>query len=96
MKKIKKWWSKLKYWKRGLYISLLLYLILNFAYLTWSILNLGEITCPTFEGSICGDIKILGYLIISLVWFFWYFIFIGLPMIFIFIIIGYFKSKNEK
>ena len=96
MKNFKNYWKNLKYWKRGLYLSLLIYFLLNIGYLFWSILALGRITCPTFEGSICGDVVIVGYLIISTIWFFWYSILVGIPLTIIFWIIGLIKSKNDK
>ncbi|MBI2657077.1 hypothetical protein HYX08_00095 [Candidatus Woesearchaeota archaeon] len=90
----KNWWGALSYWKKGFYFSLALFLAINLSYLTWSILSLGEITCPTFSGSICGDTVIIGYMSISLIWFFWYFLLFGIPIIMIFWLVGSYKSKK--
>lgn len=90
--KIKEYWNKSKYWKKGLIIALIIFLLLNVIYLIFSILVFKEIVCPDFGGGFsCG---LLGYLIISFVHFFWYFIFIGLPLIIIFSVVGYFIRRK--
>lgn len=92
MGKIKKFWNKLKYWQKGLFVAVLIYLLLDIAYLVFSLINYNEILCPTFGGSVpCG---VIGYIIISVGGLPWYFIFVGLPLIIIFSIFGYFKSKK--
>ena len=96
----KKVWRKLPYWGKGGLVGFLLalsvYLILNITYLINSVVKTREIACPTFGGGL--PCSMLGYLIISVVWFFWYFIIIGLPLVVIFIIlsilVGYFKGRK--
>ena len=92
--KIKKYWNKSKHWKKGLIIALTIFIILNIFYLIYSLISFKNIVCPTFGGGI--DCGLVGYLLMSLIYFFWYFILIGLPIIIISSIIGWFIGKNEK
>lgn len=79
---LKEWWKRLKYWKRGLYTTLVIYLLLNILYLGYTTYTSKKIICLTFGGGF--KCNIFEFLFTSLAGFPWYFIFIGLPIIIIF------------